>query len=172
VTAAQQAGRAGLTSRLPDGTRAGIIDQTINVTFLPAIFGGAPPSTTAHHHAEGPHAADQTHYGLHSTMATPHPFANYASGSAFPSAPQTAGGAMSSLFSRFGGGSTSAAPAAKSGTHSPTTPYSLWGSSRAHTPRPPGPAAALQRLGAAERAPGLDAARQHAAERQRRVRRG
>ncbi|PWN43498.1 hypothetical protein IE81DRAFT_288630 [Ceraceosorus guamensis] len=108
-----------------DGTRAGIIDQTISVTFLPSLFGSAPPKSTARTPAPG-----ATSHAAHSSL-TPHPFLNYASGSSAYPAPNNDG--SSSVFSRFGFGGGGAA---KSGPHSPVTPYSLWGSSRPHTPGP------------------------------------
>lgn len=110
-----------------DGTRAGIIDQTISVTLLPSLFGKSnqdsstsePRSATYpsndYQHDRGGSATPA--YTLHSGI-TPHPFANY-SQSHTP-----AGGG--SMFSRFA-----------SQTHSPTTPYSvssMWGTSRPHTP--------------------------------------
>lgn len=94
-----------------DGTRAGIIDQTISVTFLPSIFGSdnsVPPSAAVSIPRDGhSHSAHPGHAGI-----TPHPFADY----------RTPGA------SAFG-----------PSQHSPTTPFSLsslWagGSSRPHTP--------------------------------------
>lgn len=110
-----------------DGTRAGIIDQTISVTLLPSLFGrsndeastSAPRSATYapndYQHDRGGSATPA--YTLHSGI-TPHPFANYSQ------IHTPAGGG--SMFSRFA-----------SQSHSPTTPYSvssLWGNSRPHTP--------------------------------------
>lgn len=108
-----------------DGTRAGIIDQTISVTFLPSLFGSA--STPSSPHGQASHApAEFGHdrggsatpaYTLQSAI-TPHPFANY-------SQSHTPAGA-GSMFSRYA-----------SQSHSPTTPYSMssmWGASRPHTP--------------------------------------
>ena len=109
-----------------DGTRAGIIDQTISVTFLPSLFGSQSHSSSQSHYAS--HAVPSGHragsstpgYTLQSAGVTPHPFASY-------SHAHTPAGGVGSMFSRF----TSSRP------HSPTTPYSvssLWGSSRPHTP--------------------------------------
>jgi hypothetical protein len=112
-----------------DGTRAGIIDQTISVTFLPALFGSskdqfADPARSDAYHSQH-HGGDVHHdrggsatpaYTLQSAI-TPHPFATYSS-SHTP--------AQGSTFSRYA-----------SQTHSPTTPYSvsgMWGTSRPHTP--------------------------------------
>jgi hypothetical protein len=112
-----------------DGTRAGIIDQTISVTILPSIFGsssssskspGGASGTGNHSHFAGPHTGTETPgYTLHSahpSSFTPHPFADYKTpGASAFSHPHTQ-------------------------QHSPTTPFSiasLWGgasSSRPHTP--------------------------------------
>ncbi|UZJ54514.1 hypothetical protein CBS101457_003834 [Exobasidium rhododendri] len=113
-----------------DGTRAGIIDQTISVTFLPSLFGsqGHSSSSSQSYHASHPqHDRSGTHagtstpgYTLQSAGVTPHPFASQ-------SQAQTPAGGAGSMFSRF----------SISRPHSPTTPYSLsglWGSSRPHTP--------------------------------------
>lgn len=100
-----------------DGTRAGIIDQTISVTFLPSIFGsdaGVSPSA----YPQGP--SDRQTPGLHipsHSAITPHPFADYCTPSI-------------SAFGHI--------------QHSPTTPFNLnhlWGggSSRPHTPGEHGP---------------------------------
>lgn len=123
-----------------DGTRAGIIDQTISVTFLPSLFGTSNNATAEGAKGSYPHSAHpgqsffegSNHnrggsatpaYTLQSAV-TPHPFASY-SQSHTPAGPGS-----SSMFSRFG----------HSQGHSPTTPYSLsgmWGGlggSRPHTP--------------------------------------
>ncbi|PWN30585.1 hypothetical protein BDZ90DRAFT_229600 [Jaminaea rosea] len=94
-----------------DGTRAGIIDQTISVTFLPSIFGSddsVPPSAAGNSRDLSGHHS----HSAHPAGITPHPFADY----------RTPGA------SAFG-----------HAQHSPVTPFtlsSLWagGSSRPHTP--------------------------------------
>lgn len=115
-----------------DGTRAGIIDQTLNVTFLPKLFGAETQTYAASQSQYAQEAAaDQANndyaagsstpgYTLQSAGVTPHPFGNY-------SQAHTPAGGIGSMFSRF----TSSRP------HSPTTPFSmsnLWGTSRPHTP--------------------------------------
>ncbi|CAO1630247.1 unnamed protein product [Sympodiomycopsis kandeliae] len=129
-----------------DGTRAGIIDQTISVTILPSIFGrstptfgasgrsgfspgGAGPSSAmpgstpfpGFYTAHGGKSGDSgyPHHGSNQSVITPHPFADY----------RTPG--ASSFGHHPDGGGTQG--------HSPTTPFSisnLWGggSSRPHTP--------------------------------------
>lgn len=96
-----------------DGTRAGIIDQTISVTFLPSIFGSdpTPPPSAYPYDPAGQETPAPHHLQGHSAI-TPHPFADY----------RTPG---ASAFGHL--------------QHSPTTPFSLshlWGggSSRPHTP--------------------------------------
>ncbi|PWN54273.1 hypothetical protein IE53DRAFT_308200, partial [Violaceomyces palustris] len=113
-----------------DGTRAGIIDQTITVTFLPSLFGSsarndAPESSTDSPRQSRPGNASAS--GFHPAMSaipiTPHPFADYPHGSM-------------SAFSRM------------SRPHSPTTPFSissLWGS-RPHTPGHTGGGSAIRPL--------------------------
>lgn len=113
-----------------DGTRAGIIDQTISVTILPSIFGRSTPTfppgrgtsgrsagSTPYTHPGGRSGGEGSSYPYHShSTITPHPFADY----------RTPGA------SAFHGTATQG--------HSPTTPFSLsslWGgggSSRPHTP--------------------------------------
>lgn len=96
-----------------DGTRAGIIDQTISVTFFPSVFGSSSPVSPssagpqAHEYPQTPSHPHQPH-----SAVTPHPFADYR---------------------------TPGASAHGHASHSPTTPFSLssyWGggSSRPHTP--------------------------------------
>lgn len=128
-----------------DGTRAGIIDQTISVTILPSVFGrntptfrgpgtSAPGGVGSNVGGNGgaggpsgypsgttpfPRTSGYPSHGGHSAV-TPHPFADY----------RTPG---ASAFNHHPSGATTQG-------HSPTTPFSLsslWGgggSSRPHTP--------------------------------------
>ncbi|PWY98678.1 hypothetical protein BCV70DRAFT_212594 [Testicularia cyperi] len=106
-----------------DGTRAGIIDHTITVTFLPSLFGSSTKAASDAgasdvNRTPRAHPGQSVHgYPLSALPMTPHPFIDYA--------------ANSSAFSRFGG---------QSHPHSPTTPFSIssiWGGSRPHTPGHP-----------------------------------
>ncbi|KAN0060434.1 hypothetical protein ACQY0O_007764 [Thecaphora frezii] len=105
-----------------DGTRAGIIDHTITVTFLPSLFGSsepAHPNSAASDVDRTPrgYAGASAHPPFSAVPVTPHPFADYGSHSAHPLRP--------------------AGTASQSHPHSPTTPFSqgsMWASSRPHTP--------------------------------------
>jgi hypothetical protein len=107
-----------------DGTRAGLIDQTISVTLLPALFGSQEYPPHSYHQSGAQAGYTEQHagtstpgYTLQSAGITPHPYAG--------SHAHTPAGGFGSMFSRF----TSSRP------HSPTTPFSAtWGSSRPHTP--------------------------------------
>lgn len=113
-----------------DGTRAGIIDQTLSVTIFPSIFGSSSSHLAASTPVQGgttdghrsstdrPHGAQTPGQSLHhpNSVITPHPFADY----------RTPGA------STFG-------PSHHHQPHSPRTPFSmssLWGggASRPHTP--------------------------------------
>lgn len=98
-----------------DGTRAGIIDHTITVTFLPALFGSSTPKPTPDPGASDVNRTPRASYPYSASASaypmTPHPFIDYAANSAY---------------SRVA-----------SHPHSPTTPFSIssiWGGSRPHTP--------------------------------------
>ena len=95
-----------------DGTRAGIIDQTITVTFLPSLFGSNQTTPSPNPGASDASRTPRPHAPYSANPVTPHPFADY------------------SVFSRLPGSSAISHP------HSPTTPFSMasiWGS-RPHTP--------------------------------------
>ncbi|SPO31454.1 uncharacterized protein UTRI_06584 [Ustilago trichophora] len=96
-----------------DGTRAGIIDHTITVTLLPALFGSSASKPTADPGASDANRTPRASYPLSASAfpMTPHPFIDYGANSAY---------------SRVA-----------SHPHSPTTPFSIasiWGGSRPHTP--------------------------------------
>lgn len=113
-----------LGALFPDGTRAGIIDQTITVTFFPSLFGSdnLPAAQASGSGSSRMFSGDGTSMGYplisSTTPHTPHPFLNY----------QTPGASSFSHADQSG----------FSQPHSPTTPFSLsslWGSSsRPHTP--------------------------------------
>ena len=96
-----------------DGTRAGIIDHTITVTLLPALFGSSAPKPSPDPGASDVNRTPRASYPLSASAfpMTPHPFIDYGANSAY---------------SRVA-----------SHPHSPTTPFSIssiWGGSRPHTP--------------------------------------
>ncbi|SAM86314.1 uncharacterized protein UBRO_08769 [Ustilago bromivora] len=98
-----------------DGTRAGIIDHTITVTFFPTLFGSSNSKPTP-----DPDASD-----VNRTPRASYPYS--ASASAFPMTPHPFIDYANSAYSRI----------AQSHPHSPTTPFSIasiWGGSRPHTP--------------------------------------
>lgn len=97
-----------------DGTRAGIIDHTITVTFFPALFGSSATKPTPDPNASDVNRTPRASYPYPASASafpmTPHPFIDY-----------------NSAYSRV----------AQSHPHSPTTPFSIasiWGGSRPHTP--------------------------------------
>lgn len=100
-----------------DGTRAGIIDHTITVTFFPTLFGSSAAKPTP-----DPGLSDVNR----TPRASGYPYS--ASASAFPMTPHP--------FIDYGANSAYSRVAA-SHPHSPTTPFSIssiWGGSRPHTP--------------------------------------
>lgn len=99
-----------------DGTRAGIIDHTITVTFFPWLFGSSSSKPTPDPNASDVNRTPRASHPMSASAypMTPHPFIDYGASSAYP---------------RFA-----------SRPHSPTTPFSIssiWGGSRPHTPGHP-----------------------------------
>ena len=140
---------------LPDGTRAGIIDQTITVTFLPWLFGRDNMSQEARDaeeaaakyqayayggsggggaaHGQTPSSAHPNSYGYGSSY--PHGQSGISRPGTAPVTPhpfanysQTPGASSFSRFGPAGGGSGSHlhGPGA-SHPQSPVTPFSVWG---------------------------------------------
>ncbi|KAJ1584399.1 hypothetical protein NDA12_006584 [Ustilago hordei] len=102
-----------------DGTRAGIIDHTITVTFFPSLFGSSNSKPTPDPDASDVNRTPRASY--------PYSASASASASAFPMTPHPFIDYANSAYSRI----------AQSHPHSPTTPFSIasiWGGSRPHTP--------------------------------------